>query len=147
MVYQGFCHYSFLIPSVFKISSKQAFQPNLYDGIGLPGCGYFPHTSIFSGSSRSGHQSGLSYVSESTILDTSIACQLSILASALQYKKLQPKHDSGISITKIALAIYHTAFHDLDCFLNRIIYSLVFKFCHLIQTTVPVTVIFISIFF
>ena len=40
------------------LKNPQAFQPTLYDGAILSGCGYFPHTFIFSGSARSGHQSG-----------------------------------------------------------------------------------------
>lgn len=92
--------YSFLL---FKISSKQSFQPAFNKSF-LPSS-TAPIVRLCFGSSRSGHQSGFSYVSELTGLDTSNAWQLSSPPLLLMWHKLQPKHDPGISITNTAFAI------------------------------------------
>lgn len=89
----------------FKISSKQAFQPTLYDGAILSGCGYFPHTFIFSGSSRSGHQSGFPTLYASSCVTPHIKFNIGLSLS----KKLQgqsAQHSGISSIINIALGIF-----------------------------------------
>ena len=91
--------YSFLS----KISSKQALYPAFINNWS-PSLSV-PIVRLCFGNSRSGHQSGFSYVSELTGFDTSNAWQRSSPPLLLMWHKLQPEHDPGISITKIAFPI------------------------------------------
>ena len=103
--------YSFLSS---KISSKQEFQPTLYDGVIPSGCGYFPHTFIFSGNSRRGHQSGFSPSGKSF---PTAQHRYSSSFSVSQHNAHFWHTCSGIFITNTAFDISHVSFTISNFFL------------------------------